>query len=97
MTLAMEWAVQGLVVPHVGRTIDSTVEAINAGLRSLKAGYRRAGQGGGDRRSRLGGGLAQWDIQRSGTLLQLILERHDILESNPTPIANSLHWNVLLL
>jgi hypothetical protein len=29
--------VQGLVVPHVGRTIDSTVEAINAGLRSLTA------------------------------------------------------------
>ena len=29
MTLAMEWAVQGLVIPHVGRTIDSTVEAIN--------------------------------------------------------------------
>jgi threonine dehydrogenase-like Zn-dependent dehydrogenase len=48
MTLAMEWAVQGLVIPHVGRTIDSTVEAINAGLRSLKP------QGGGDRRSRLG-------------------------------------------
>ena len=38
MTLAMEWAVQGLVVPHVGRTIDSTVEAINARLQSLKAG-----------------------------------------------------------
>lgn len=36
MALAMEWAVQGLVVPHVGRTIDSTVEAINAGLQSLK-------------------------------------------------------------
>ena len=38
MTLAMEWAVQGLVVPHVGKTIDSTVEAINAGLQSLKTG-----------------------------------------------------------
>ena len=38
MTLAMEWAMQGLVVPHIGRTIDSTVEAINAGLQSLKAG-----------------------------------------------------------
>jgi NADPH:quinone reductase-like Zn-dependent oxidoreductase len=38
MTLAMEWAVQGLVVPHVGRTIDSTVEAINAGLRYLILG-----------------------------------------------------------
>jgi hypothetical protein len=29
---------QGLVVPHVSQTIDSTVEAINAGLQSLKAG-----------------------------------------------------------
>jgi NADPH:quinone reductase-like Zn-dependent oxidoreductase len=38
MALAMEWATQGLVVPHVGQTIDSTVEAINAGLLSLKAG-----------------------------------------------------------
>ena len=34
----MEWATQGLVVPHVSQTIDSTVEAINAGLLSLKAG-----------------------------------------------------------
>ena len=38
MELAMEWAAQGVVVPHVGQTIDSTVEAINAGLESLKAG-----------------------------------------------------------
>jgi NADPH:quinone reductase-like Zn-dependent oxidoreductase len=38
MALAMEWAARGLVVPHVSQTIDSTVEAINAGLRSLKAG-----------------------------------------------------------
>jgi NADPH:quinone reductase-like Zn-dependent oxidoreductase len=38
MALAMEWAVQGLVVPHVSQTIDSTVEAISAGLQSLKAG-----------------------------------------------------------
>ena len=37
MALAMEWATQGLVVPHVSETIDSTVEAINAGLQSLKA------------------------------------------------------------
>ena len=34
----MERAAQGLVAPHVGQTIDSTVEAINTGLRSLKAG-----------------------------------------------------------
>jgi NADPH:quinone reductase-like Zn-dependent oxidoreductase len=39
MTLAMEWATQALVVPHVGQTIDSTVAAINAGLQSLKAGH----------------------------------------------------------
>jgi NADPH:quinone reductase-like Zn-dependent oxidoreductase len=38
MALAMEWATQGLVVPHVSQTIDSTVEAINAGLQSMKAG-----------------------------------------------------------
>jgi NADPH:quinone reductase-like Zn-dependent oxidoreductase len=44
MTLAMEWAVQGLVVPHVGRIIDSTVEAINVGLRSLKSGSATLGK-----------------------------------------------------
>jgi threonine dehydrogenase-like Zn-dependent dehydrogenase len=38
MALAMEWATQGLVVPHVSQTIDSTVEAISAGLQALKAG-----------------------------------------------------------
>ncbi|MET9079179.1 zinc-binding dehydrogenase [Streptomyces sp. NPDC004232] len=38
MALAMEWAAQGLVVPYIGQTIDSTVEAINAGLQSMKAG-----------------------------------------------------------
>ena len=38
MVLAMEWAAQGLVVAHIGQTIDSTAEAINAGLHSLKAG-----------------------------------------------------------
>jgi hypothetical protein len=27
------------VVPHVSQTIESTVEAINAGLQSLKAGH----------------------------------------------------------
>jgi hypothetical protein len=26
------------VTPHIGRTIDSTVEAINAGLQTLKSG-----------------------------------------------------------
>src|SRR6201993_2608286 len=38
MALAMEWATQGLVVPHVSQTIDSTAPAINAGLQALKAG-----------------------------------------------------------
>jgi NADPH:quinone reductase-like Zn-dependent oxidoreductase len=38
MALAMEWATQGLVVPHVSQTIDSTFVAINAGLQSLKTG-----------------------------------------------------------
>jgi NADPH:quinone reductase-like Zn-dependent oxidoreductase len=44
MALAMEWAARKLVVPHIGQTIDSTVEAINAGLRSLKAGHGVAGK-----------------------------------------------------
>jgi NADPH:quinone reductase-like Zn-dependent oxidoreductase len=44
MALAMEWAAQGLVVPHIGQTIDSTVEAINAGLQSLKAGHGVVGK-----------------------------------------------------
>ena len=44
LALAMEWAVQGLVVPHVVRTIDSTVEAINAGLQSLKSGSGTLGK-----------------------------------------------------
>ena len=38
MALAVEWATQGLVIPHVDQTIDSTVEATNTGLQSLKAG-----------------------------------------------------------
>ena len=44
MSLAMASAVQGLVVPHVGRTIDSTVEAINAGLEALKTGTGALGK-----------------------------------------------------
>ncbi len=39
MALAMDWAAQGVVVPHIGETIDSTVDAINTGLQSLKAGH----------------------------------------------------------
>jgi NADPH:quinone reductase-like Zn-dependent oxidoreductase len=44
MALAMEWATQGLVVPHVSQTIDSSVEAINAGLQSLKEGRGTLGK-----------------------------------------------------
>jgi NADPH:quinone reductase-like Zn-dependent oxidoreductase len=44
MALAMEWAAQGRVIPHIGQTIDSTVEAINAGLQSLKAGHGVVGK-----------------------------------------------------
>ncbi|MFC7585118.1 zinc-binding dehydrogenase [Nonomuraea antimicrobica] len=44
MDLAMEWAARGLVVPHVGRTIDSTVAAISEGLKSLKAGGAAPGK-----------------------------------------------------
>jgi len=38
MVLAMDWATQKLVVPHISQTIDSTVEAISTGLQSLKEG-----------------------------------------------------------
>jgi len=44
MALAMDWAARGLVTPHVGQTIDSTVEAINTGLRSLKEGHAEPGK-----------------------------------------------------
>jgi threonine dehydrogenase-like Zn-dependent dehydrogenase len=44
MALAIQWAAQKLVVPHIGQTIDSTLEAINAGLQSLKAGRGLAGK-----------------------------------------------------
>jgi NADPH:quinone reductase-like Zn-dependent oxidoreductase len=44
LALAMDWAEQGLVIPHIGRTIDSTVEAINAGLQSLKSGSGTLGK-----------------------------------------------------
>ncbi|MEU6319634.1 zinc-binding alcohol dehydrogenase family protein [Streptomyces sp. NPDC047009] len=42
--LAMEWAEQGIVVPHISQTIDSTVEAISTGLQSLKAGHGTVGK-----------------------------------------------------
>jgi NADPH:quinone reductase-like Zn-dependent oxidoreductase len=42
--LAIEWAVQGLVTPHIGQTIDSSVETINAGLQALKSGSGTLGK-----------------------------------------------------
>lgn len=44
MTLAMDCAMQGAVVPHIGRKIESTVDAINAGLQSLKSGRSTLGK-----------------------------------------------------
>jgi hypothetical protein len=44
MALAMQWGTQGLVVPHVSKTIDGTVKAINAGLQSLKVGHGTLGK-----------------------------------------------------
>ena len=44
MALAVEWATRRLVVPHLNQTIDSSVEAINAGLQSLKAGHGTVGK-----------------------------------------------------
>ena len=38
MSLSMKWAEQGWVVPHIGKTINSSVDEINAGLQSLKSG-----------------------------------------------------------
>jgi NADPH:quinone reductase-like Zn-dependent oxidoreductase len=36
MGAAMSWATEGLVVPHVGKTIDSSVDGINAQLHDMK-------------------------------------------------------------
>ena len=38
LTRAMEWATSGLVVPHVGKTIPSTVGEINGALSSMRSG-----------------------------------------------------------
>jgi NADPH:quinone reductase-like Zn-dependent oxidoreductase len=35
---AMEWAADGRVVPHIGKTIDCSVEAVNAELQRMKSG-----------------------------------------------------------
>jgi NADPH:quinone reductase-like Zn-dependent oxidoreductase len=41
---AMEWAVQGVVVPHIGKVIDSAVNEINAELENMKMGKGPVGK-----------------------------------------------------
>jgi NADPH:quinone reductase-like Zn-dependent oxidoreductase len=41
---AMAWAAEGFVVPHIGKTIDSTVADINNGLQAMKAGNAPLGK-----------------------------------------------------
>jgi NADPH:quinone reductase-like Zn-dependent oxidoreductase len=41
---AMAWATEGLVVPHIGETINSTVADINAGLQAMKTGNAPLGK-----------------------------------------------------
>jgi hypothetical protein len=44
LTRAAEWAAQGLVTPHIGPSIDSSLQAINAGLESLKSRSGKLGK-----------------------------------------------------
>jgi NADPH:quinone reductase-like Zn-dependent oxidoreductase len=44
LTLAMGWAVRGLVTPHVGSIIHSSVGTINAGLQALRSGSGNLGK-----------------------------------------------------
>jgi NADPH:quinone reductase-like Zn-dependent oxidoreductase len=41
---AMAWATEGLVVPHIGKTIDSTVAGINDGLQAMRSGNAPLGK-----------------------------------------------------
>jgi len=41
---AMDWATEGLVVPHIGKTINSTVHEINAELQNMKSGRGPTGK-----------------------------------------------------
>lgn len=41
---AMRWADSGVIVPHIGNTIPSTVDAINDGLAAMRAGHGAAGK-----------------------------------------------------
>ncbi len=44
LSKAIDWAVNGLVAPHVGKAIDSTVDEINAELGNMKTGRRAMGK-----------------------------------------------------
>jgi NADPH:quinone reductase-like Zn-dependent oxidoreductase len=44
LSLAMEWADNGLVVPHIGKTIDSSAIEINEGLQAMKMGKSPMGK-----------------------------------------------------
>jgi NADPH:quinone reductase-like Zn-dependent oxidoreductase len=44
LSLAMEWAEKGLVVPHIGKTINSSAIEINDGLQAMKAGKSPMGK-----------------------------------------------------
>jgi NADPH-dependent curcumin reductase CurA len=41
---AMAWATEGLVVPHIGKTTNSTVADINDGLQAMKSGNAPPGK-----------------------------------------------------
>jgi len=56
MALAMEWAVQGLVVPQCWQDYRQHRRGDQCRAAVAEVGLWHAGQGGGDRRSRLGGG-----------------------------------------
>jgi hypothetical protein len=44
LSLAMEWADKGLVVPHIGKTINSGASEINDGLQAMKMGKSPMGK-----------------------------------------------------
>ena len=44
LNLAMEWADKGLVIPHIGKTINSTAIEINDGLQAMKIGKSPMGK-----------------------------------------------------
>jgi hypothetical protein len=44
LSLAMEWADKGLVVPHIGKTINSGASEINDGPQAMKMGKSPMGK-----------------------------------------------------